>query len=349
MSSMNAVIIPALNPNERLISLVNELQSLGQKYIAVVDDGSNAGYRSIFRRLESLGCLVFHHLTNLGKGEAIKTGIRLISEKIPDICGYVTADADGQHRTRDILHVSDELDRFPESIVLGIRDFQKPEVPRKRRFGNRFSVLFFRLTTGVSCPDTQTGLRGFSARLKDFSLAIPGHRFEYEMNFLSAAAKKRIPFRLVPIETVYYDDEGSSHFRAVVDSFRIYKSFLKFAAVSLTCAGVDLLVFTLLTHLISTEVYAQVFIATVIARMLSGVLNFTLNRNWSFTSRQFWQPQAVRYFVLFGSLMLSSWLLVWGFSFLPVSLTVIKIFVDSTLFVISYLVQRNWVFAKRYV
>ena len=294
-----------------------------------------------------MGCLVYHHVTNMGKGEAIKTGIHLISEKIPSIRGYVTADADGQHLAGDIIRVSETLTAFPESIILGTRDFNNSIVPRKSRFGNRFSTLYFRLTTGVNCPDTQTGLRGFSSDFTDFALNVPGSRFEYEMNFLWAAAKMKIPFHGVPIETVYYEENKGTHFRAVADSIRVYKTPLRFAAASLACAAVDLGIFTLITHIVSTRVYAMVLLATVTARLLSGALNFVLNRNWSFNARQIWTPQAIRYFTLFVFQMTASWLLVWGFSFLPLPLTAVKIIVDSKLFVLSYFVQRDWVFAKR--
>jgi len=270
----------------------------------------------------------------------------MISEKMPGIRGYITADADGQHLAKDVLQVSEALDTHPESIILGVRDFRKKNVPRKRQLGNRFSALFFQLMTGVICQDTQTGLRGFSAKFTDFSLAIPGSRYEYEMNFLSAAAKMKIPFSIVPIETIYYGKNGVSHFRTIADSLRIFETPLKFAAASLSCALVDLLIFTLMTHIISAKVYALVFIATVTARILSGVLNFVLNRNWSFNNYHAWSPQAARYLALFLFQMMASWLLVWGFSFLPAPLTVIKAIIDFALFVLSYVVQRNWVFAK---
>jgi len=348
MNKTNAVIIPALNPDERLVSLVNELQSLEQRCIVVIDDGSNEESQIIFRRLETLGCLVSHHTSNLGKGEAIKTGIRMLSGIISCINGYITTDADGQHRAKDVLRISEALNTHPESIVLGVRDILgNKNVPRKSRFGNRFSAIFFRLTTGISCPDTQTGLRGFSTKFTDFALSISGSRYEYEMNFLTAAAKIKTPFYKVSIETVYYENNKASHFRPIADSVMIYRTFLKFVAASLTCAAVDLLIFTLITHIISTEVYALVLLATVTARILSGVLNFVLNRRWTFNNCQRWSPQAVRYLTLFLFQMMASWLLVWGFSFLPVSLTVIKVIVDCTLFVISYGIQRKWVFAKQ--
>jgi putative flippase GtrA len=208
----------------------------------------------------------------------------------------------------------------PDTIVLGMRDFKEGSVPRQRGFSNRFSSFFFRLSTGVSCPDTQTGLRGFSARFTDFSLAVPGSRYEYEMNFLSSAAKKRIPLTMVPIETVYYGNNESSHFRPIAGTARIYKRPLKFAGASLSCAVVDLLIFTLITQIMSTEGYALVLLATVAARILSGALNFALNRRWAFNTSQAWSPQAARYLTLFLLQMVASWVL-----------AIIKAVVDGTL------------------
>jgi putative flippase GtrA len=343
---MNAVIIPALNPDEHLVSLVNELRSFGQTHIVVVNDGSDAKYQAIFRRAETLGCLVCHHAANMGKGEAIKTAIRMISERIAGISGYVTADADGQHRAKDVLRVSEALDAHPESIILGMRDFRKGNVPPQRHFSNRFSSLLFRLSTGASCPDTQTGLRGFSTKFTDFSLAVPGSRYEYEMNFLSAAARMKIPFSMVPIETVYHGRNESSHYRPVADTIRIYRTPLKFAGVSLSCAVADLLIFALITHIVSARVGALVLVATVTARILSGVLNFALNRGWTFNNHQRWSPQAIRYLTLFLFQMTASWLLVWGFSSPSAPLVVVKGVVDGVLFVFSYVIQRHWVFPE---
>jgi glycosyltransferase involved in cell wall biosynthesis len=344
---MNAtiVIVPALNPDERLISLVQELNLQGQAHILIVDDGSDANSQEIFRCLERLSCLVCHHGSNRGKGEALKTGIKL-SKDIPGIAGYVTADADGQHLASDIARVAATLEENPESIVLGVRDVQNKGNPRGSRLGNYFSALFFRITTGVHCPDTQTGLRGFSKKLTEFALAAPGSRYDYEMNFLTAAARKKIPFYMVPIQTIYYQNNAASHFRPIVDSYRVYKIPLKFAGASLVSACTDLLIFTLIAKIIAADIYALVFIATITARISSGALNFALNRNWTFNSNEYWRPQALRYLALFLSLMLASWLFVWGFSFLSLPLTIIKAIVDSTLFAISYWVQRNLVFKK---
>jgi hypothetical protein len=169
----------------------------------------------------------------LGKGESIKTGIRVISGEISSIDGYITADSDGQHCAEDILRVSEELDAHPGNIILGVRDIGDKNVPRNSKLGNRFSSLLFRLITGIHCVDTQTGLRGFSSDFTDFALSVAGTGYEYEMNLLLASAKMKIPFNMVPIKTVYYQNNRASHFRPIVDSVRVFGTFLKFIASSL--------------------------------------------------------------------------------------------------------------------
>ena len=65
------VIIPALNPDEKLILLVEELQKKDLHTI-VVDDGSGAEYAAIFELLKSkYACDVCTHPSNCGKGRAL--------------------------------------------------------------------------------------------------------------------------------------------------------------------------------------------------------------------------------------------------------------------------------------
>ena len=77
-------------------------------------------------------------------------------------------------------------ERLPaRALVLGTRDFGKDNVPFKSRAGNRITSVCFRLACGVKLPDTQTGLRAFSAELLPEMLDIEGERYEYEMRMLA--------------------------------------------------------------------------------------------------------------------------------------------------------------------
>ena len=348
---MNAVIIiPTIDPSESICQLVGELRELGFSRFIIVDDGSSEACDPLFAKLQQSGACVLHHASNLGKGAAIKTALAAVGSMFPEATHAVTVDGDGQHLPADVKRVCLAAEEQCGHIVIGTRDLKSKGVPLRSRFGNAFSSAYFKLDTGLSCPDTQTGLRAIPASLFPFALSIEGSRYEYEMNFLTAAVKKGIPLDMVPIEVVYEDGNAGSHFSAVRDSARIYRQLLRFVSSSLTCSFVDLALFAFITALLNFEVAAIVTLATVTARMASGVLNFTLNRTWSFSETGSndgdVHTQAIRYAILFFAQMMASMLLVALFSWLPIPLVGVKVVVDGTLFIASYFIQRNWVFKR---
>lgn len=342
-----AIIIPALKPNLTLVSLADELHAYDKSaLIVIINDGSPSGYNAIFGQLaEKEGCAVICHAQNLGKGAALKTGIKYVSEK-PEITAAVTADADGQHLAGDIAAVAEAAAKNTGSLILGTRDLSSPEVPFKSRWGNRITALVFRLGTGIKCPDTQTGLRGFSRELFSFMLSVAGTRYEYEMNTLISAAGKGVPIKSVPITTVYIEGNRSSHFNPLLDSARIYWNILKFGVASLASALFDLAVFTILSRLVFARTPSGIFFSTVIARFMSGGVNFTLNKRWSFGVRGGGLRQAAKYLTLFLCQMGLSWALVTALSRLPFDLTLLKIAADGALFILSYTIQKKYIFKK---
>lgn len=340
---MIPVLIPAYQPNEAIIALVEACRKEGLTDFVIVNDGSDAEKNGIFLRLSQMGCQVLSHEKNRGKGAALKTGFAYLSKECPEAEGVVTADADGQHRPEDIARVAKALKAG--GAVLGTRDFSEKNVPFRSLFGNRVSTFLFRALTGVHCPDTQTGLRAFSKELLPLLLACEGERFEYEMNVLSELADRKIPLLFEPIETVYIDRNASSHFRPVRDSMLIYRHSLRFVLASLTCFLLDYTLFTLLHWLMGASPWS-ILLPTVLARCLSGALNFTMNRKWSFSAKGKASRQLTRYTILFFTQMLTSYLLVQLLSFLPLPAPVWKIPVDTCLFVLSFVIQRRWVYRK---
>ena len=70
-----AILIPSLEPDERLPAYIRKLSENGFGKIIVVDDGSSELYQPIFREVESIDrAVVLHHGVNRGKGVALKTG-----------------------------------------------------------------------------------------------------------------------------------------------------------------------------------------------------------------------------------------------------------------------------------
>ena len=230
------ICIPAYEPDDRLIDIAESLERSGFTRIVITDDGSGRAYTPVFVRAEELGCIIVRHEHNLGKGAALKTAIEKAARQFGTGIGIVTADADGQHLPQDIIRVCDALTGNPDHLVLGVRDFDSGNVPARSAFGNRITSALFRLGTGVSCSDTQTGLRGIPPQLVPLAQRVKGDRFDSEMNFLAEAVRVA-PLITIPIETVYEKGNAGSHFRPVRDSLLIYREPIKKLAAGLAAAG----------------------------------------------------------------------------------------------------------------
>lgn len=344
-----AVLIPSLSPDEKLVQTVREIKEAGFDRILLVNDGSTEEYDMFFEAAKELGATVLRHAVNQGKGRALKTGFKYILSEWRDCCGVITADSDGQHKPDDLLKCRDALQNNRDALIMGCRDFRKNEVPFRSRFGNCCTSFIMKLFVGVSLSDTQTGLRAFSAdRMKEY-LDVAGERFEYETNVLLYSKEEEIPMVEVPIETIYLEQNKSSHFRPLIDSIKIYKLFLRYLFASFSSFLVDIVLFSCGVFFLRDIFPAYyIVISTVGARVLSSVYNFCMNRKGVFKSKEAWVKTAVKYYVLALIQMLASALTVWGLcKVLPIHETVVKIPVDCALFVISFLVQREWVFRRK--
>ncbi len=342
-----AVLIPALNPNHKLVDLVNELRQIGFVNVVVIDDGSENSAQEVFDKVQTYVTEVYHHKHNQGKGAALKTGIEYLKKKQPHVIGVVTADADGQHMPNDILKVAKALVEN-NTIVLGTRDLSRPDVPLTSKIGNLFSAIYYKLKTGRSLKDTQTGLRGIPAKHFDFALNVAGDRYDYEMRFLEQMHEKNIDYRTVDIETIYEADRVT-HFNALRDSFVIYKLLIKNIASSLLSAVVDITSFMLFVN-----VGSSAFSATVIARVISGIFNFSLNKIWVFDKKDSdnTRNESLKYLTLFLVQMFFSGLFTDTInnSFnSDSSLLISKMLADCFLFTTNFIVQRFWIFSTNKV
>lgn len=344
------VFIPSLNPDDKLLATVRALRAEGFARILVLDDGSREDTAPIFARAESeYGCELLRHPVNLGKGRALKTAFMHILNTCPACAGVVTADADGQHKAEDVAACAKALLEHPDCLILGCRNFKESGVPARSRFGNRLTRQVFSFLCGLKVSDTQTGLRGLSRRLMEVFLPVKGERFEYEMNMLIEAEERRIPIREVPIATVYLEENRSSHFNPLLDSVRVYSVFARFILSSLTSFLLDILLFALFVYLLEEQSPRfYIFYATLGARLVSSLFNFLTNKNQVFQYKERSVPALTRYYAIclavlagsaFGVYFLHGWL--------KISEIALKIPVDLLLFVISFQVERNWVFGGR--
>ena len=346
VSQKRIALIPVFGPSELLIELVQKLYHHHFE-IVVIDDGSPANLSGIFQLIAPYATLLKHPV-NQGKGAALKTGFTYIQSHFSEDCVIVTLDADGQHRIEDAICVCEKAMENPQCLVLGSRNF-KGNVPIRSRFGNSLTKFIYGISTGIPIQDTQTGLRAFCTGLLPFFMNISGNRYEYEMNILLECTHAHIPLIEVPIETIYMDNNASSHFHALRDSFRIYKNILKFSASSFISFLVDYGLYTVFVIVTSGLGWPSgIQISNIAARLISSITNFTINKKLVFKNKDSVLKTASQYFslviiIMSGNTVLLSYLV----QKLHVNRFVAKMFTEVTFFGLSWLMQHFFIFRNK--
>ena len=363
MTDLNniSIILPSLDPDEKLPGVIEGLLEVGFQDILLINDGSKPENLHYFTEAAAAHpeVTLLHHAVNRGKGAALKTAINYYLVHRPEGKGVVTVDGDGQHHKLDVLACAKAMAEHDE-VVLGVRDFDQPDVPFRSRFGNKTTCGIFKLFVGMTITDTQTGLRAIPRKDLPTMLAIEGDRFEYETNMLLKLKQKSIPFREVKIRTVYIEENKTSHFRVIRDSWRIYKlilaHFFRYTLVSISSAVIDegcYIAFSgLLQGLLSG--FPLTASATAAARLISSLFNFFMNKSVVFQSGVSTGLAMLRYYALALPMLAAQALLTHGtyalFS-IPDSATglraLIYAVVMTVLYLVSYMAQQRWVFKEK--
>lgn len=351
-----AIIIPALNPGSELLAYVEKIKENGERHIIVIDDGSTEKTRDIFDKLKvELQCTVLRHAINMGKGRALKTAFNYYLTHLSDKCtGVITVDSDGQHDIKDIIRLEKAMNENSDSLIIGARDFDSPNVPPKSKIGNKTTKIIMKLLYGGEITDTQTGLRGIPNSLVKEYLLLPGERFEYETSMLIESLQKKITIKEIGIETIYIDDNSGTHFRPIADSWAIYKlifgTFFKYILSSVSSFLVDLLMFQLLLLLFGGfSLGSRILYATIGARICSSIFNYIVNRHIVFEGDHKGKNTFFKYYLLCILQMFASaggvYLIC---SLIPIPEFLAKLIFDSILFLISFQIQRRWIFTSKF-
>ena len=356
-----SVVLPSLDPDEKLIAVVDGLLEYGFSDIILVNDGSKQENLHYFTDLaeQHPEIHLLHHEVNKGKGAALKNAFRWFLENRPEGYGVVTVDGDNQHHPEDTRACCEKM-LDSGNIVLGCRDFTLDHVPARSRFGNQTTSAIFKIFVGMTISDTQTGLRAIPRKQLNTLVEVSGDRFEYETNMLLAMKTNALAFDEVKIRTVYIEENASSHFHPIRDSWRIYKlilaHFFRYTISSILSAVIDTAGYALLTVLLRgfLKDFALTAVSGVAARVVSSLFNFFVNKNVVFKTNVSTAKAMAKYYALALPQMAAQVLLTQGvYALLNISdtatglRTLIYAIVMSVLYVVSFMIQQRWVFAPQ--
>ena len=340
---MKFLVIPAYEPDEKLINLLKEVSILNAFQIIVVDDGSGDGFSHIFTEVKNYAVILTHHI-NKGKGAALKTAFNYIQNLNANGI-IVTADSDGQHKVNDIIKVAQSIHFNDTAITTGVRHFTG-KVPLKSKFGNTITKYIYFFVSGLFLNDTQCGLRAFPVSSIPFLLSIKGDRYEYEMNMLLLAKKNGLNIREVPIETIYIDGNSKSHFNPVKDAIKIYGEIFRFTLSSLFAFLTDYAAYGLLSFLFTAlPTNLMLILSNVGARLISSTINFNMNKKFVFKHSENGKGSLIRYFSLAVFILgLNTVILLGLHSISGGSIYILKFITEFACFILSFTVQKLFVF-----
>ena len=354
-----SVVLPSLDPDEKLHAVIDGLLEVGFSHIILINDGSKPENMHYFYDAAAAHpeITLLHHAVNRGKGAALKTAFNWFLVNRPEGFGVITVDGDNQHHKLDCRACAEHLLETGR-LTLGVRDFSQKDVPARSSFGNKTTSAVFKVFVGMTISDTQTGLRAISREDMKTLLGVEGDRFEYETNMLLAMKAKNIPFDEVKIRTVYIEENASSHFHPIRDSWRIYKlilvHFFRDTIVSLLSALFDNGLYALLTSILSGTLLgtALTVACTAGARVASSLFNFYMNKKVVFQSKVSTGAALLRYYCLALPMLAAQALLTQGvYVLLGIGdhqtglRTLIYAVVMTVLYIVSYMFQQRWVFA----
>lgn len=348
------IIIPALNPDIKLLDTAKGLIKAGFSNMILVNDGSNLTCQPVFDAVKELftsgggQIKIIKHSINLGQGRAYKSALNYYLCKYSD-GSIIECDADGQHRIKDIVRCADLLLEHPDHFILGVRNFNEKGIPFRSRFGNKCTNLFFRFFCGINIRDTQTGLKGIPYSLVKYLIEAPGERYEYATSVLLEVNKRSIPIYQFDIETIYINNNESSHFNPILDSIRIYSLLLKYMLASLSAFIIDIVMFAFFVSLYSfsfSEKY--IVLATYSSKILSCSYSYIINKKLVFETQGKHLIYVLRFVLLcIVQASISALLVTCLFRWFMQNEVLTKVVVDAVLFFFSFKLQQRWVFQKK--
>jgi glycosyltransferase involved in cell wall biosynthesis len=210
------VVIPTYNNDKTLERVLCDVLLITGNVI-VVNDGSTDQTHDILDRFPAVTRITYP--VNKGKGYALRKGFEKAIEMEFDYA--VTIDSDGQHYYSDIPLIVKKAEEVPGALIIGTRTLPGEKLRKGSGFANKFSNFWFRIISGVSLPDTQSGFRMYPLKAIE-GLKFFSKRYEFELEVLYRAAWRNVRLINIPVKVFYPEkNDRISHFRPFRDFLRI--------------------------------------------------------------------------------------------------------------------------------
>ncbi|MFQ6110965.1 MAG: glycosyltransferase family 2 protein [Nitrospinota bacterium] len=195
-----SIVMPVYNEAAFIREIVKRVLAVDlDKELIIVDDGSTDGTREILRELEDERVRVIYHPRNMGKGAALRTGLRECRGSL-----VVVQDADLEYDPAELPMLMEPIEKGVADVVYGSRlSGGKPQRVHLfwHKVGNTFLTLVTNILFNTTLTDMETCYKMFRADvLKD--IEIRSNDFTVEPELTAKVLKKKCRVYEMPIS--YY-------------------------------------------------------------------------------------------------------------------------------------------------
>jgi len=195
-----SIIIPCFNEDKTIETIFNKVSEFNtlEKEIIIVDDFSSDGTSIIIKDLQEKNpeLKFIRHDKNLGKGGAIKSGLKLCTGDL-----IIIQDADLEYDPTDYNNLIEPFLKSDADVVYGTR-FRGGGYIRLHFFwhyvANFLLTLLTNIFTNLNMSDMETGYKIFKSEAIK-SINLKENSFGIEPEITMKLAKKNFIFYEVPI------------------------------------------------------------------------------------------------------------------------------------------------------
>lgn len=209
-----AIIVPEYNEGQRAVNTINNILKFSKNLVIVVDDGSDDDSFELLEKKfgKNNQVVLLKQLINLGKGAAMKTGIKMAKKRKVEAVIFI--DADGQHNPKHLVDFEKALET--NDLVFGYRSMGM-EMPAIRKWGNIFSLNLIKTLFKINRSDLLCGYFGFNLKIYP-KIKWSSGRYGVETEIAAKAGKNKIEFKEVKVDTIYIDKYKGV---TIFDAFKI--------------------------------------------------------------------------------------------------------------------------------
>lgn len=225
-----SIIIPCYNENKTLKEIFYKVKNskILNKEIIIIDDYSNDGSKEIIKELSNsnsdINLKTIFHEKNLGKGAAIKSGMKQASGDI-----ILIQDADLEYDPEDYPKLMDPFLKYNADVVYGSR-FMGGDGSRRllmfwHEIANRILTLLTNIFTNLNMTDMETGYKVFKKELISAD-ELKENSFAIEPELTIKLAKKKLKFFEVAISyngRTYEQGKKITFIDAIISIYVIFK------------------------------------------------------------------------------------------------------------------------------